>query len=86
MTSNIGEASDQEISSLAVAEHLIVSIPADTEIYVVLQKPAAHTAHSSVQAGTPSIGVDRQNLEELRQLLQLQREMNQQSTAPTSRQ
>src|SRR5215469_10578951 len=38
VASNIGQASDEEVGRLAITEHLVVSIPAGTEIYVVLEK------------------------------------------------
>ena len=38
VSNNIGQSSDQEVARLAITEHLVVSVPADTEIYVVLEK------------------------------------------------
>lgn len=73
---NIGEASDEQISRMAITQHIVVTISADTPIYVVLERapkanpgsvqPRAHGA----QPGTPA------NVEELRQLLELQHELN----------
>ncbi len=76
VSENIGLASDQEVSQLALNEHIVVSVSAGTPIYVVMQdssKPAKRTEspiRSPQQTGSP-------NVQELRELLQLQRELNQ---------
>ena len=77
VTNNIGQASDQTVANLALSEHVIVSVPADTEIYVVLQKPAKQVVQQSQTQPQSSQPVSQPNIDELRQLLQLQREMNQ---------
>ena len=85
VSDNIAQASDQEVNKLAVAEHLVVTIPADTEIYVVLQKPAK--TESQLKPGATVLSgpsATRQNMDQLRQLLQLQKELNQEPTAPGS--
>jgi type IV secretory pathway VirB10-like protein len=73
--SNIGEAGDEQISSMAVTQHIVVTLPANIPIYVVLEKtlkPAASSSSlCSARADNPG------SVEELRQLLQLQRELNQ---------
>ena len=77
VANNIGQASDQTVANLALTERIVVSVPADTEIYVVLQKAAKENVQSS-RLQAPA--VPRQaSIEELRQLLQLQRELNQTS-------
>ena len=44
VSSNIGQASDEQVSRLALTEHVVVTISADTPIYVVLEKsPNAKT-------------------------------------------
>jgi type IV secretory pathway VirB10-like protein len=70
---NIGEAGDALMSRTDLTKHIVVTIPADIPIYVVLEQapkanlpwhqPGQYDAHASV--------------EELRQLLQLQQELNQ---------
>jgi len=72
---NIGQASDNQVAQLAVIEHVVVSLPANTEIYVVLEK-AANAINESGHRQTGS-GQNSQSAEELRQLLQLQKELNQ---------
>ena len=76
---NIGEAGDEQISRMAVTQHIVVTLPANVPIYVVLEKtPKAATSLSrsglrSAQSDSP------ENVEDLRKLLQLQRELNQSS-------
>jgi type IV secretory pathway VirB10-like protein len=38
VATNIGDESDREISRVAITEHIVVSVPAGTPIYVVLQQ------------------------------------------------
>ena len=79
--SNIGEAGDEEVSRLAINQHIVVTISADTPIYVVLeQSPKSNQV--SVQRGARSVPTSNSaNIEQLRQLLQLQQELNQSSTS-----
>jgi hypothetical protein len=82
VSNNIGQASDQTVANLALTEHVVVSVPADTEIYVILQKPvkeSVQTPHAQVPPQTAS----QPSIEELRQLMQLQRELNQGMLKPT---
>src|SRR5579864_202996 len=75
VSNNIGEASDEEISRMAVTSRIVVTVSADTPIYVILEqtsKPEATSGQSS--RNEPSLTT---NVEELRQLLQLTRELNQ---------
>ncbi|MGB8061321.1 MAG: hypothetical protein WCF26_05460 [Candidatus Sulfotelmatobacter sp.] len=81
VSNNVGEAGDEEVSRLAITQHIVVTISADTPIYVVLEQtpktnqaplqPSARSAPSSNSA----------NVEQLRQLLQLQQELNQPSAS-----
>jgi hypothetical protein len=78
MSNNIAQSSDQEVAKLAITEHLVISVPADTEIYVVLQKPAGQTIQGqTAKLRLPTQIINQPGIEELRQLLQLQRELNQ---------
>lgn len=76
VSNNIGQSSDQTIANLALTEHIVVSVPADTEIYVILQKPAKDNVQSP-RLQQPSQTGSQPSIEELRQLMQLQRELNQ---------
>lgn len=73
VASNIGQVSDEEVGRLATTEHLVVSILAGTEIYVVLEKGSRQpvTAPARLPTGNST------TIDQLRQLLQLQRELNQ---------
>jgi hypothetical protein len=80
VSNNIGQASDQTVANLAVTEHVVVSVPADTEIYVILQKPTKDPISTPRAQAAPQ-AVNQQSIEGLRQLMQLQRELNQTATA-----
>ena len=84
--SNIGETGDEEVSRLAVNQQIVVTVPAGIPIYVVLQQtpksnqtPAASSARSATAASTA-------NSDQLRQLLQLQQELNQPTASNPSAQ
>jgi len=75
VSNNIGEASDEQISRMTVTQRLAVTVAAGTPLYVVLeQAPKAATAATAPNGQTRQPGAA--NTEELRQLLQLQRELN----------
>jgi len=76
VSSNIGQASDQAVANLAISEHIVIIIPAGTEIYVVLQKSATESVQSP-RGLVPVQTANQPSVEELRQLMQLQRELNQ---------
>jgi len=83
VSNNVGEAGDEEVSRLAITQHIVVTISVDTPIYVVL-KQTPKTNPASLQPsgrGVPTSNLA--NVDQLRQLLQLQQELNQ---SPTSNQ
>jgi len=79
IATNIGVAGDQELTNLAFNENIVVTVPANTRFYLVLQKgsstgqsgagPAASSYQTVVNTRIPSV-------EELRELMQLRRELN----------
>jgi hypothetical protein len=75
--SNIGETGDEEVSRLAVNQQIVVTVPAGIPIYVVLQQ----TPKPFVQASPRSTPIPSANADQLRQLLQLQQELNQSTTS-----
>ncbi|HYL12930.1 MAG TPA: TrbI/VirB10 family protein [Terriglobales bacterium] len=81
LSNNIGEASDEEISRMAITSRIVVTVSADTPIYVVLERTANGQGTSGL-AGPRSSQSLNSDTEELRQLLQLKRELNQASSAP----
>ena len=80
VSNNIGQASDEQVSRLALTEHVVVTIPANTPIYVVLERNAKAKTTSAGTPGDGSLLSDSANTDELRQLLQLQRELRQPAT------
>ena len=80
VSNNIGEAGDEQISRMTVTQHIVVTISADTPIYVVLeQTPKSNAASLQSRLGSTQPG-NEAKAEELRQLLQLQHELNESST------
>jgi hypothetical protein len=78
---NVGEAGDEEVSRLAITQHIVVTISANTPIYVVLEQ-TPKTNQGSQQPRARSVPTSNSaNAEQLRQLLQLQQELNQTSTS-----
>ncbi len=71
VANNIGQASDQTVANLSLTGRFLVSLPADTEIYVILHKSSDRKVVDSPARATPQAAT-----EELRQLMQVQRELN----------
>ena len=86
VSSNIAQASDEEVRKLAVTEQVVISVPAQTEIYVVLQRPARTPSAKQPEIQGSSIPETQKSssIPELRQLLQLQRELNQSTSASSA--
>jgi hypothetical protein len=74
LAQNIGNAGDQQIMHLNMTEHPIVTLPAQTDVFLVFEKVESKASGSSVPATAPRY--TQQNLNELQELLQIQREMN----------
>ena len=86
VSNNVGEAGDEEVSRLAITQHIVVTISADTPIYVVLEQ-TPKTNQTSLQPSARSVPTSNSaNVEQLRQLLQLQQELNQPSASNQSAQ
>lgn len=86
LASNIGETGDEEVSQLTINQQVVVTVSAGIPIYVVLQE----TPKPSQTAGTPSVrsspGSTAANADQLRQLLELQQELNQPAASERSAQ
>jgi hypothetical protein len=79
VSNNIGEASDEQISRLAVTSRIVVSVSAGTPIYVVLEQSSKPVP--GFRSSTPDAqGANSESVDQLRQLLRLQQELNQTST------
>ena len=78
IANNLGAASDQELNQLAVTQSIVVTIPANTRLYIVLettQSPKnASAAPASPAASASPKGLP--TLDELRQLMQLKQELS----------
>jgi hypothetical protein len=75
--SNIGETGDEEVSRLAVNQQIVVTVPAGLPIYVVLQQTPKSNQPPTASGARSSPAATAANMDQLRQLLQLQQEMNQ---------
>ena len=81
VSNNIGETGDEEVSRLAVNQQIVVTVSAGAPIYVVLeQTPKSNQplAQTSPRNGPSS---NSSNVDQLRQLFQLQQELNQTATS-----
>ena len=76
VSNNIGEASDEEISRMAITSRIVVTVSADTPIYVLLEQTPQGNVVSGRSNNRNSQSLTT-NAEELQQLLQLKRELNQ---------
>ena len=81
VSNNVGEAGDEEVSRLAITQHIVVTISADTPIYVVLEQTPKTNRVSRLPGARSAPTSNSANAEQLRQLLQLQQELNQTSTS-----
>jgi hypothetical protein len=79
IATNIGMAADQELNRLAFNQNMVVTVPGNTRLYVVLQKAARETGGESrpVSVATRDPNTTRlPSIEELRELMQLKRELS----------
>jgi hypothetical protein len=94
---NIGQAGQQELNTLVLNQSIVVTVPGNTRFYVVLQKSTREQqkpgAAPSVDGRPSSASVagssSMPTMEELRQLLELRKEINQlyqQTNAPAQNQ
>jgi hypothetical protein len=81
---NIGIAGEQELTSLAYSQDVVVTVPSNTRFYIVLQSTAGQAARPAV---TPASSAPRSQLAqptgdqlpsaaELRELIALKQELN----------
>ena len=90
LADNVTTAGQEELNGLAFNQNIVVTVPGNTRFYIVIQKPSSD--HVGGTPGTRSTGTTSAafaggvpTLEELRQLIQLKREMNElymQTSAP----
>jgi len=90
IATNIGIAGDQELNGLAFNQNIVVTVPGNTRLYIVVEKSAASGGGQVRPAATQQVNnAPLPTAEELRQLLQLRRELSEmvqqpgtQNTAP----
>jgi hypothetical protein len=75
LASNVALAGEQELANAAYSQNISVTVPANTRFYVVLQKPAVATTSSRVD-GTATRSAEIPTAQELRELMELRREIN----------
>jgi type IV secretory pathway VirB10-like protein len=80
LASNIGETGDEEVSRRAVNQEIVVTVSAGIPIYVVLQQTARSNQLPPIPGSRSLPAASAASVDQLRQLLQLQLELNQ-STA-----
>jgi hypothetical protein len=75
MATNIGMAGDQELNSLGFNQNIVVTVPANTRFYIVMEKGeqenGAETEPADRSSNPPLPSID-----ELRQLMQLRQELS----------
>ena len=81
MADNVATAGQEQLNSLAFNQNVVVTVPGNTRFYIVLQKPTIDDRGSSggarnVLTNTAASSGGVPSMEELRQLLQLRREIN----------
>ena len=94
LAENMANAGQEELNGLAFSENVVVTVPGNTRFYIVVQNPSG--GHSGalgrrvVSTNSATSGIEQvPTLEELRQLLQLKREINElysQTSAQTASQ
>ncbi|HEX2917924.1 MAG TPA: TrbI/VirB10 family protein, partial [Edaphobacter sp.] len=81
LADNIATAGQEQLNGLAFNQNLVVTVPGNTRFYIVLQKPTSDYASSpngarALPTTTAGFSGGVPTMEELRQLLQLRREIN----------
>jgi hypothetical protein len=77
VSNNIGETGDEEVSRLAVNQQIVVTVSAGAPIYVILEQAPKSNQPSAQTSPRNSPALNSSNADQLRQLLQLQQELNQ---------
>lgn len=77
IATNLGIAGDQELNSLAFNQNIVVTVPGNTRFYVVLEKATATREKESRTPARQLASITQlPTIEELRQLMQLRRELS----------
>ncbi|PYU22997.1 MAG: hypothetical protein DMG30_13130 [Acidobacteria bacterium] len=85
IATNIGIAGDQQLNSLAFNQNIVVTVPGNTRFYVVIEKGATVRDEQVRPAGTQQVNNGPlPTAEELRQLMQLRRELSELYQQPST--
>jgi|HubBroStandDraft_5_1064220.scaffolds.fasta_scaffold16941_4 hypothetical protein len=79
-SNNMGETGDEEVSRLAVNQQIVVTVSAGTSIYVVLEQIPKSNQLVAPTSARNSATANLADVDQLRQLLQLQQELSQSPT------
>src|SRR5467141_737429 len=90
IATNIGTAGDQELNSMAFNQNIVVTVPGNTRFYILVEKSTAPGGRQARPTEIQQVNnASLPTVEELRQLLQLRRELSEmyqqagtQSTVP----
>jgi len=78
---NVANSGQGELNQLSVTQNIVVTIPANTRFYLVLEESEMDSGNSraghSTRAAISDLGNNQLTLEELRELMQLRRELSQ---------
>jgi type IV secretory pathway VirB10-like protein len=80
LAGNITSAGEQELTNAAFAQNIIVTVPAQTRFYIVFQKAAVEHVSVAPQTKITSGGTTMPSVQELKELMDLRREINQMYT------
>lgn len=85
IAANIGMAGDQELNGLAFNQNIIVTVPASTRFYIVMEKGETESGGEVRPVGAGQMGnTSLPSPEELRQLMQLRRELSEMYEQPST--
>jgi hypothetical protein len=77
VSNNIGETGDEEVSRLAINQQIVVTVSAGAPIYVVLEQTPKSSQPVEPTSARNMATSNSSNVDQLHQLLQLQRELSQ---------
>lgn len=80
VSNNIGETGDEEVSRLAINQQIVVTVSAGAPIYVVLEQRPKTNQPAAPTSARNSATSNSSSADQLRQLLQLQQDLNQSAT------
>jgi hypothetical protein len=85
MATNIGMAGDQELNSLGFNQNIIVTVPANSRFYIVMEKGAQENGAQARSAAAERSGnPPLPSGDELRQLIELRRELSEMYQRPST--